>query len=98
MYDTALICDVTEYFKYDEQNYEKSNKILARYIPEYMKHSTLTQSEINTFHNFIAIQHFSTQATVMEIFGHDCLNDAELDYQLDWLYKWREQCEKGTMK
>jgi len=28
----------------------------------------------------------------MEIFGPDCLTDAELDKQLDWLYRWREQC------
>jgi len=34
----------------------------------------------------------------MEIFGHDCLNDTELDYQLEWLYKWREQCESEAGK
>jgi Ser/Thr protein kinase RdoA (MazF antagonist) len=93
MYDAALICDMTDYFKYDEQNYEKSNNILSRFMQAYMKFNTYNQAEINAFHSFIAIQHFSTQATVMEIFGHDCLNDAELDYQLDWLYRWREQCE-----
>ena len=94
MYDAALICDMTEYFRYDRRNYERSNNVLSRFLPEYLKFNSISQAEINAFHSFIAIQHFSTQATVMEIFGHDCLSDAELDYQLGWLYSWRKQCEK----
>jgi len=94
MYDAALICDMTEYFKYDDNNYDKSNKTLTRFLPEYSKYSTLNQNEINAFHDLIAMQHFATQATIMEIFGNDCLSDKELDGQLDWLYKWREQCDK----
>jgi Ser/Thr protein kinase RdoA (MazF antagonist) len=92
MYDLALICDMTEYFGFDERNYGRSNKVFSRFVPEYLKHNTLTPAEINAFHNLIAIQHFATQATVMEIFGVDCLNHLELDNQLDWLYRWREQC------
>jgi Ser/Thr protein kinase RdoA (MazF antagonist) len=94
MYDPTLICDMTKYFHYDEQNFMRSKNVLQRFIPEYAKYNHLSQSEINAFYDLIAIQHFSTQATVMEIFGHDCLNDSELDYQLDWLYRWREQCAK----
>lgn len=83
MYDPALICDMTEYFNYDKRNYEKSSKVLARFLPEYSKYSTLSQNEINAFHDLIAVQHFATQATVMEIFGNDCLSDKELDEQLN---------------
>ena len=36
-------------------------------------------------------------STSMEIFGNDCLSDLELDDQLDWLYKWREQCAREEM-
>ena len=91
MYDPALICDMTQYFHYDEKNYFKSKSVLHRFIPAYIEHNRLSQAEINAFYDLIALQHFSTQATVMEICGHDCLNDSELDYQLDWLYKWQEQ-------
>ena len=94
MYDVALICDMTEYFRFDERNYSGSNNVLRRFIPEYIKHKRLSGVEINAFHDLIAMQHFSTQATVMEIFGYDCLSDAELDYQLEWLQKWRAQCAK----
>jgi len=93
MYAPTLICDMTKYFHFDECNFNRSKKVLSRFIPEYKKYHPLSQAEIDAFYYLIAVQHFSTQATVMEIFGHDCLNDMELDYQLEWLYKWREQCE-----
>ena len=93
MYDPTLICDMTEYFHFDECNFDRSKQVLSRFIPEYTKHHPLSQAEIDAFNYLFTIQHFSTQATVMEIFGHDCLNDTELDYQLEWLFKWREQCE-----
>ena len=93
MYDVTLICDMTEYFNYDERNLSRSNKMLLRFLPEYKRFSPISQAEIDAFHAFIALQHFSTQATVMEIFGQYCLNDQELDQQLEWLYRWREQCE-----
>jgi Ser/Thr protein kinase RdoA (MazF antagonist) len=94
MYDPTLICDMTEYFHYDERNFTRSKNVLHRFIPEYVKHKNLSQPEIHAFYDLIAIQHFSTQATVMEIFGHGCLNDSELDYQLEWLYRWRDQCAR----
>ena len=51
-------------------------------------------AETDAFYDLIAMQHFATQATIFEIYGVDCLSDAELDGQLDWLYRWREQCRK----
>jgi Ser/Thr protein kinase RdoA (MazF antagonist) len=98
MYDPTLICDMTKYFEYDEQNYDKSNKVLARFIPEYRKFNPLSQSEIDAFHPLIAVQHFSTQATVMECFGIDCLSETDINNQLDWLYRWREQCRNKVGK
>jgi Ser/Thr protein kinase RdoA (MazF antagonist) len=98
MYDPTLICDMTKYFEFDERNYEKSNNVFSRFLPEYKKYSPLSQMEIDAFHPLIAVQHFSTQATVMECFGIDCLSDADIDKQLDWLYKWREQCEREASK
>ena len=97
MYDTTLICDKTKHFEFDERNYDKSNKILLRFIPEYRKFNALSQKEINAFHAFIAIQHYSTQATVMELAGLDCIDSTDMDNQLDWLYRWREQCDYNNL-
>ncbi len=93
MYDPTLICDMTEYFHFDERNFDRSNKILSRFLPEYQKYSVLSQAEADAFYALIAIQHFSTQATVMELFGLDCLDLTDIDNQLDWLYRWRDQWE-----
>ena len=91
MYDPTLLCDVTKYFEFEEQNYIRSNEILARFVPAYRKYHALTQVEIDAFPALIAIQHFSTQATVMGIFGLDCIDETDMDNQLQWLHSWREQ-------
>ena len=31
---------------------------------------------------------------MIENYGLDCVDNAFLDKQLDWLYIWRNQCEK----
>ncbi len=95
MYDPTLICNKTHYFNFDEYGYEKSKKILSRFLPEYLKYNTLSQPEINAFYDLIALYHFALQATVIENFGLDCVDNAFLDKQLDWLYRWREQCERA---
>lgn len=93
MYDPTLICDMTQYFDFDECNYDRSNKVLSRFMSEYSKYNILSQMEINAFYDLIAIQHFATQATVIEIFGLECIAGKDLDNQLNWLYRWREQCD-----
>lgn len=93
MYDPTLICDMTNYFDFNEHNFSRSNKVLLRFVPEYTKYNALSQVELDAFHSLIAIQHYSTQATVMEIFGMDCIDETVMDNQLEWLYKWREQSD-----
>jgi hypothetical protein len=45
----------------------------------------------------MALYHFSLQATIVELFGLDCIDEAFIDKQLDWLYRWKEECEwNGT--
>lgn len=92
MYDLTLICDQTEYFRYDEDNLAESDRLLRRFLPEYTRRVQLSQGEIDAFHALIAMQHFSTQATIVELFGPDCLDDAAIDSQLEWLTRWRDQC------
>ena len=92
MYDLALICDMTKYFDFDERNYNRSNRVLSRFMLGYRKYNTLSQAEIDAFHTLIAVQHFSTQATIMEMYGLDCIDRMDMDNQLDWLYRWRAQC------
>jgi len=96
MYDPALICNRTDYFNYDENGYERSKAVFSRFLPEYLKYNPLEIEGIDAFFDFIALYHFALQATIIEMYGLDCVDGLFLDRQLDWLYKWRAQCERGT--
>lgn len=95
LYDLVLICNMTDYFNYDKEGYEKSGEIFARLLPKYQKHNSLNQKEIDAFYNLLALYHFALQATIIEINGIDCVDAEFLDKQLDWLYRWQEQCDKA---
>lgn len=93
MYDPVLICNITDYFELEEDGYLKSKAVFERFLPEYLKYSSLSKAEIAAFYDLIALYHFALQATIIEIFGMDCVDNEFFDRQLSWLYKWREQCE-----
>ena len=41
MYDPVLICNMTDYFEFQENGYEKSREVFARFLPAYLKYSEL---------------------------------------------------------
>lgn len=92
LYDPVLICNLTDFFTFHEDAYFKSRQVFRRFLPEYQKFSTLTPQEIRAFDRLNALYHFALQATIIEVFGLDCVDHAFLDRQLDWLLKWRKQC------
>ena len=94
MYDPTLICTINDYFELEDDGYSKSLAVFNRFLPEYQKYSHLTSDEISAFGDFIALYHFALQATIIEIFGLDCVDHAFLDRQLRWLHKWRALCEQ----
>ena len=94
MVDPALICNRTHYFEFQPSGYETSRRVFERFLPEYRKHSPLSRAEIDAFYDMIAVYHFALQATILELHGPGCVDDNFLDNQLDWLYRWREQCER----
>lgn len=94
MYDPALICNITDYFELEDDGCIKSKNVYERFLPEYLKYSEFSRAEIESFYDLIALYHFALQATIIEIFGIDCVENEFLNRQLKWLYKWQEQCMK----
>ncbi len=92
MYDPALICNITDYFELEDDGCIKSKNVYERFLPEYLKYSDFSKAEIESFYDLIALYHFALQATIIEIFGIDCVDNDFLDRQLKWIYKWQEQC------
>ena len=90
MYDPALICNLTDYFKWEEDGYNKTKAVYERFLPEYLKYNDLSQAEMESLYDMIALYHFALQATIIEIFGIDCVENAFFDRQLAWLNQWRK--------
>ena len=91
MYDVALICDRTDYFHFQEENFDRSQALLARFLTTYREEHPLGNEEAAAFPALIALQHFSTQATIMELFGMESFSHQDMDEQLLWLEQWNRQ-------
>jgi len=94
MYDPALICNRTHYFRFQRAGRDQSRRVLERFLPEYLKYSPLRQMEIDAFYDMIAVYHFALQAAILEIHGLGSTDHKFFDNQLDWLYRWQRQCER----
>lgn len=94
MYDIMIMCNATNYFEFDEQGYEKAKNTFETFLKGYFRYCTLSENELHGFYDLIAIFHYQLQATIIEIYGLDCVDEEFLDKQLDWLMRWREQCER----
>ena len=61
-----------------------------KYITGYLDNHKLSREEIDSFLYWVAIRHFQLQATILEIYGVDCIDEGFVDGQLYWLNKWRD--------
>lgn len=93
IYDIMIMCNSTDYFDFDEKGYQKAKSTYESFLKGYTKYCKLSDMEFRVFYDLIAIYHYQLQATIIEINGLDCVNEKFLDKQLDWLMKWRRQCE-----
>lgn len=93
MYDLALICNRTDYFKFHKDGYQKTAKVYERMLPEYLKNNPLPANNVNSLFDMIGLYHFALQATVIEFMGLECVDHDFFDRQLDWLLQWKALCE-----
>lgn len=91
LYDPALLCNSTDYFNLEADGYEKTKKIYDRFLSEYTKYIPLSPREADSLYDIIALYHFALQATIIEIFGINCVDNDFLDRQLHWLQEWKKQ-------
>ena len=91
MYDVALLCNRTDYFQLEPDGYIKSKAVYERFLPEYLRYQEFIKEEQTAFYDLIALYHFALQATIIEVFGMDCVDDAFFDRQWRWLKEWERQ-------
>ncbi len=98
MYDVMMLCNRTDYFQFRQDGYCASKAALECFLPGYLQYAALDKVDLDAFFDLIAVYHFQLQATIMEIHGLDCVDAAFFDKQLDWLNKWRKQCDAKTRR
>jgi len=90
MFDVMVMCDMTDYFNLKQEDIETTKEVYQKFLSGYSRYHELSSEEICSFPYWVAIRHFQLQATILEIYGVDCIDEGFIDRQLDWLNKWQE--------
>ena len=90
MFDVMVMCDMTDYFNLKPEDIEQTKEVYRKFLSGYSDHHTLSCEEKLSFPYWVAIRHFQLQATILEIYGVDCIDEGFIDGQLYWLNKWQE--------
>ena len=91
MFDVMVMCDMTDYFNLKQQDIELTREVYQRFLSGYSDYHKLSHEEILSYPYWVAIRHFQLQATILEIYGIDCIDEGFIDGQLYWLNKWLEE-------
>lgn len=90
LFDIAVVCDTTDYFHFDAKDFHHTTEILSHFMKSYTQYHPLRFS-LKQFYDCIALRHFQLQATIVEIYGLDCIDEEFMDKQLSWIKQWRSQ-------
>ena len=90
MFDVMVMCDMTDYFNLKQEDIELTKVVYREFLSGYVGYHKLSREEILSFPYWVAIRHFQLQATILEIYGVDCIDEGFIDGQLYWLNKWKE--------
>jgi len=88
MFDNMVLCDMTDYFRLAAEDIDTAMGTYESFLSGYCLHRPLSRDEIRSFPVWVAIRHFQLQATILELYGMDCIDEAFIDRQLDWLHQW----------
>ena len=94
MFDIMVMCDMTDYLNLKQEDIILTKEIYRKFLSGYSEYHRLGREEILSFPYWAAIRHFQLQATILEIYGIDCIDEAFIDGQLWWLNKWQKETEE----
>ncbi|NLG29010.1 MAG: phosphotransferase [Chloroflexi bacterium] len=89
MFDVMVMCDTTNYFTLAPTAFDAATRVYQQLLSGYARYSPLSDAEIGSFHEFVAVRHYQLQATIVEMHDPDCIDERFIDRQLDWLRSWR---------
>ena len=89
MFDLMVLCDMTDYFHLKQEDIRVTKAVYRSFLSGYAQYRALSREELLSFPDWVAIRHFQLQATILEIYGIDCIDEGFIDAQLTWLQKWQ---------
>ena len=90
MFDIMAACDLTDYFHLKREDIRVTKAVYRDFLTGYASCRALSREELLSFPDWVAIRHFQLQATILEIYGIDCIDERFTDSQLSWLRGWQE--------
>ena len=96
MFDVMVLCDMTDYFHLKQADVDLTKTVYAKFLTGYSEYRTLGPAEVRSFYDWGAIRHFQLQATIVELYGIDCIDQRFIDAQLEWLERWLQAVEDGA--
>ena len=93
MFDVMVMCDMTDYFHLKASDIAITKNVYGQFLSGYGRFGKLSKEEQESFTTWVAIRHFQLQATIYEIHGIQCMREAFVDAQLDWLKAWLKAAE-----
>lgn len=88
MFDVTVMCDMTDYFNLQNNDIKTTKSVYKSFLTGYTQNIDLKEMELTSFNDWVAIRHFQLQATIVEMFGIDCIDNNFIDRQLKWLESW----------
>lgn len=88
MFDVMVMCDMTDYFNLQNNDIKTTKAVYNNFLTGYTRNIDLKEMELTSFNDWVAIRHFQLQATIVEMFGIDCIDNNFIDRQLQWLESW----------
>ena len=89
MFDLTVLCDMTDYFRLKREDIRVTREVYREFLTGYAQYRALSREELRSFPDWVAIRHFQLQATILEIYGIDCIDEGFIDAQLAWLQQWQ---------
>ncbi len=93
-YDIMVLCNSTDYFVYQESEFEATITNINQFLLGYEQYRKLSKNEKDSLYYLIGIYHYQLQATIIEIYGIDCVDHEFIDKQYNWLMAWKLSCDQ----
>lgn len=95
--DVAYMSNDTNFNRFYDDGYEKTMRMFERFYKGYCKERTLSDFEIKSIFDFIAVQHFQIVSRIVSCQGLQEVSAEFFDEQYGWLLNWGNLCERKNV-